>query len=511
MRDRRRRIIWNNDAEDLSGPAFGREGFPARLESVDQFLGLRMKGLVGTEVDSLFYCGYTREHIWNYPTENIRALGPDPLKHVVNFAHQNGMEFVFSIRMNDSHTSFYPEPRMGRNQWKTKLDHPEWTQANVTREEFEEKFLPWVRGQTQEHPLADVHNRRGIASRDYFSWSSFDYAHPEVRAHYLGVVEGACQRYDLDGIELDWGRHPFYFRSGEERKNVPVMTDFVRQVRQRVDEYARKRGRPILLAMRVADSPALSLSLGLDAETWVGEGWVDLLIAGFGYMPFTVPLGDWVRLGRQNGVPVYGCLSRSTRIFSKPEAIRAAAYRYWDEGADGISFFNFFFHQAPGAASEIEPEDYAPFLEVGEPGRIARRSKLYEIDQHLKNGYMNPDLSCWPGQLPLAFSTESGPCVAELSLQIADRPETASRVTVQVQWQQGTDQERVSLRLNGQTLANPHTLPPETADQEGFTEYQTRAVHKGNNTLEVKVQKAQGEDPAAPVVLQQVRVSIAYS
>jgi len=508
---RRRRIIWNNDGEDLSGPVFGRKGFPTPLESVDQYLGLRMEKLVGTQVDSLFYCGYTRQPIWDYPTENIRALGPDPFTHVVDFAHRNGMEVVFSIRMNDIHSSFCPEWALGKGQWNIKLDHPEWMFAHLTREEFEEQFAPWVfegRNDNSEHPLADSRKRHGIASREYFAWSALDYAQPGVRAHYLGIVEEACRRYDIDGIELDWGRAPFCFPFGEERKHIPVMTDFVRQVRQRLDETARKRGRPIMLAMRLADSPERSLSLGLDAETWIGEGWVDLLTAGFGYMPFTISLKDWVRLGHEHGIPVYGCLSQSTRLFTKLEAIRAAAYRYWDEGVDGIYFFNYFFHQAAGIFAT--PKDYDSFLEVGDPSHIARKNKLYEIDKHWYAGYMNPDLSCWPGQLPLAFTTQSGPGVAKLNLQIADRPETASRVAVQVQWQEGTDPQRVSVRLNGQTLSDPHALPPEMADQEGFIDYETGALQYGANTLEVTVQPPQEGNPADPVVLEQVRVSITY-
>ncbi len=519
-RVRKRRVIWNSDGEDLTGPAYGRKGFPSQLESVDHFLSLRMEALLGTQVDSLFYCAYKRQFVWNHPQENTRALGPEPLNHVVEFAHRNSLEFMFSIRMNDSHSSFYPEPRMGKNQWNIKLDHPEWMLANVSQEEFAGRFLPWVRGQTagepqdpgspfEDHPLADVYRRRGQASRDFYSWSALDYAHPGVRAHYLHVVEEACQRYDIDGIELDWGRHPFYFQFGEERRHVPVMTDFVRQVRQRLDYYSQKRDRPILLAMRVADSPDLSLSLGLDAETWIKKGWVDLLIAGFGYMPFSVPLKDWVCWGHQHGIPVYGCLSKSTRLFSKPEAIRAAAYRHWQEGVDGIYFFNFFFGQAPGPASEIEPQDYAALYEVGEPAQIAQKNKLYEIDRHFTAGYMN--LSCWPGQLPVAITTQSGSAHTELSLEIADRPETASRVAIQAQWQKGTDLNRISYRLNSHALANPHSLAPEKKDQESFTEYETKDLHQGNNILEVQVQPSPGTDSAEPLVLQQVRASIDYS
>ena len=62
------------------------------------------------------------------------------------------------------------------------------------------------------------------------------------------MIEGACERYDLDGVELDWARHYGFFKVGQERRNVSVMNDFVHQVRQRLDYYGERRGRPVLLA-----------------------------------------------------------------------------------------------------------------------------------------------------------------------------------------------------------------------------------------------------------------------
>ena len=106
-----RRVIYNDDGDDLDMPAYGGyldpiEDMPNRLDSVDQFLGLRLKALAGTQVDSLYFCGYTNQPNWEFPQERIAALGPDALQHVVEFAHGHKMEFVYSIRMNDIHSAF---------------------------------------------------------------------------------------------------------------------------------------------------------------------------------------------------------------------------------------------------------------------------------------------------------------------------------------------------------------------------------------------------------------------
>ena len=247
-------------------------------------------------MDSLFYCGYTNDPSWELPKTGLEALGPNPVKHVVDFAHQNGMEFVYSLRMNDIHSAFSP----GANFWsRFKLQNPHLLLINTGREEFDRRFLPWIEKKVKEHPLAEQRRHSGPDARENYAWSGYDYARPEVRARMLEIVEGACQRHDLDGIELDWCRASFYFKFGQESRNIPVMNDFVRQVRQRTDRIASKRGRPILLAMRVMDSLERAWSVGLDVETWVRQGLVDILIGGAGYTPFSIPMAPWSQLGHR--------------------------------------------------------------------------------------------------------------------------------------------------------------------------------------------------------------------
>ncbi|PYV17551.1 MAG: hypothetical protein DMG07_05510 [Acidobacteria bacterium] len=512
VKAKRRRIIWNNDGDDLWAIAhdYKKPNWPTRYDSVEQFLRMRTSAVKGTQVDSISFCGFTDVPTWEFPLKNMEPLGPNPLDHVVTFAHQNGMEFMYSIRMNDVHCAVYP----GVAYWPAfKLDNLHLLQANITREDFEQRFWPWVRGTTPDHPLGSLlgwwgQTREGELIERFrnsslgplaFSWPAYDYAHPEVRDHFLKVVEGACQHYDVDGIEFDFGRHPLLFKYGEERRNVPLMTDFIRRARQLIQDASRKKGKPILLAMRVPDTLALSLSVGLDVETWIGEGLLDILVPGFGSTPFSIPMEDWVGLGHQHDIPVYGSLSWMS-LFAKPEAIRAAAYRLWDEGVDGIYFFNL-----------LRPEQFGCLYEIGDPKQLSRMSKLYQIDPDRKKvGYMNS--SCLPGQVPLVFSTQSGPSTARLTLKIADHSESASRVTIQTSWNAGVDGRRTALKLNGESLANPRPLPSDKDDKTAavWSEFETKALRKGVNTFHVTVQPPSA-GAAEPCVLQQLRVSISYS
>ena len=507
----RRRIIWNNDGGDLSKVAldFPRPGWPQQYSSVQQFLSRRMEHLIGTQVDSVTYCGFHDVANWEYPRKNTPGLGPDPLQHVVTFCHSNDMEFLYSMRMNDVHAAVYP----GENYWSQfKLENPNLLQARISQKAFQKHFLPWIQKKDPSHPLdhlleywGDMDDGRIIDRfRNSnlgplgFSWPAFDFARTKVRDHYLTIIDEACRRYDLDGVELDWGRHPLVFRYGEERKNIPILNDFIRQIRQLLEKHEKKRNRPILLTTRIPDSPKLSQSIGLDAETWMGEGWIDFLIAGFGSSPFSFPIQEWVRLGQQHGVPVYGGLTW-TKLFDRVEAIHAAAYRLWEADVDGIYFFNL-----------LSPNYYGCLKEIGDPRLLARKNKLYRIDPNRKKvGYMNNSL--WPGQLPLALTCQSGANRTELRLEISDRPESAHSTTVQMGWEAGVDEKRLHWKINGLPLSKGRRIPPPVDGGENqWWEFATKGAKKGINTLELTVSAPANSDTARPVVLNQLRMTINY-
>ena len=45
---------------------------------------------------------------------------------------------------------------------------------------------------------------------------AFDYGREEVRAYHTKLVKELIERYDFDGLELDWMRFGFHFRPGYE-------------------------------------------------------------------------------------------------------------------------------------------------------------------------------------------------------------------------------------------------------------------------------------------------------
>lgn len=373
--ERPRRIIVNNDGNE---PVM-----IIREPTAEALLAPRVGPLAGTQVDSLFYCTWSSgfglfthftkvgqvftsraDRHANNQMPALREAGIDPLRVMNEYARAHGMEFFWSMRMNDNHDGYadkYGPALFEANELK--MAHPE--------------YLLGSRGQK----LA------------FGSWSAVNYARPEIRDLAFRYVEEVCQNYDIDGVELDFFRHPVFFPSttrGElaTAEELEMMTGLLRRIRAMADEAGRWRGRPILIAVRVPDSVAYAKAVGLDLETWLSDDLADLLIVG-GYFR----LNDWersVELARRHGVKVYASLD-DARV-ADPDGLRPsrrmtdAAYRgraavARAAGVDGLYFFNQFNPRRPiwrevGEAATLDRLDKDYFASVLGVGNTPMQSNL---------------------------------------------------------------------------------------------------------------------------------------
>ena len=141
-----------------------------------------------------------------------------------------------------------------------------------------------------------------------------NFALPEVRDLAFRYIEEVCENYDIDGIELDFFRHPVFFKSTSRGKSatqaeLDAMTDLVKRVRAMTEEVGTNRGKPILIAMKVPDSVEYCQTIGLDLEAWLKNDCLDMLIPG-GYFQ----INDWeysIALARKYSVKVYPSLDES--------------------------------------------------------------------------------------------------------------------------------------------------------------------------------------------------------
>ena len=377
---KKRRIIMNNDGNDLLRPATSEAGPP----TPEEFLAARTTPLVGSQVDAIFYSDGVFNSYTHRSTETERRgevsggrvdvanqlqdRGKDSLELILDFGRKHNMEIFWSMRMNDTHDSGAAYAHL-LSQWKR--DHPDLLMAP------ERKYFRYGSGR----------------------WSSVDYAKPAVRDKVFAILDDVISRYDVDGVELDFLRHPVFFKPQLEggkatAEQCEMMTGLIRRIRARLDEKAGEAGRPLLLAARVPDSVSYCKAIGLDLEAWLSEGLLDILV---GSGPYRLePWDNWADLGHRYGVPAYACLSDS-RLGGKyvPEGVdelelwRGEAWRAWMAGVDGIYTFNRF-----------DPRDPI-FRELGDPKLLESLPRDYRrvpgqtglLKRYLKDGekYVVPE------------------------------------------------------------------------------------------------------------------------
>jgi len=178
-----------------------------------------------------------------------------------------------------------------------------------------------------------------------------DYAHPEVRDLYMKLVVETLERYDLDGLELDFMREPYLFREGAEAEGAKILEAFVREVRKLTEQAAAKRGHPVRLGVRVPSHIEVAQGWGLDAIQWAKEELVDLVVPTprWSTLEYDLPLAAWKQALAGTGVTLAGGLEILCRPMPgglahsvTPERAVGAAAAVLASGADDVYLFNYF-------------------------------------------------------------------------------------------------------------------------------------------------------------------------
>jgi hypothetical protein len=301
----------------------------------------------------------------------IRRAGIDPLSVLVQRGHEKGLQVWATFRMNDLHEDL-EECAAFRSRFK--IDHPELLMGSPYPEPKE-----W-----------------GSAEAD-FSWA-FDYAHEEVRNRFLAIIEEALTNYDLDGVDLDFLRGPYYFKTGQREKGMPLLTDFMRKVRDAVSKVSKQKGKPLTLSVRVDPSFEACERAGLDVRTWIEEGLADLVTPmAHGRLDMNADVWEFVKVARAAGTcEIGGGIEGRTYGYGflpdgdigsnrEPsiEILRAAAMGYYDQGAASLYLFNYYWGFAGQQSLEIQAKLQA-LKEIGNRQSIARKNKRYavSIDNH---------------------------------------------------------------------------------------------------------------------------------
>ena len=208
------------------------------------------------------------------------AEGQDLFGAYIEALRRRGFEVFITFRMNEVHNVHDLKDPDLCDLWR---NHPEW------------RVEPGA-------PLTD--------------WMAqcLDYSRPEVQERTLKLIFELLDRYQPDGIELDWMRFPRHL-SGDERqvwRNKGMLTDVMAAVR-----------------LRTAD--------------WTARDLVDFVTASpFLASDFSMPLPELRALMGDHPVPLYAGIEIGYAGKDHTEAsLRGAAIGLLESGADGLYLFNF--------------------------------------------------------------------------------------------------------------------------------------------------------------------------
>lgn len=321
-----------------------------------------------------------------YRIRRTMLTGCDPTGLTVESARRAGLRPFISYRMNEIHYVRFPDCPTHSRFWR---EHPEW------------HLSPGGTG------------------------SPLNYLIPEVRNRYLAILSELVERYDVDGLELDFMRHPTLFPPGCVDEGTGVLTDFVGRVHDLLCRVSECRGRRLRLSVRVPRSPAACRAAGMDVAQWDERGWLDIVnasphfrttpeldIEGFRQCVRHALIFGELHFNTQGGATSSGYSNNINRR-TTPLIYETTALSFWDRGVDGISFFNFAYTRdhSFGEARRREFPGCEPPFEVLR--RICDTAYLRRRPRH----YILP-----PGfeSLPVRLGSPSGRAAA-LRLYVADR------------------------------------------------------------------------------------------
>lgn len=246
--------------------------------------------------------------------------GGDPVRETLEACRKIGKGFFISYRMNDGHY----------------IDDLDWPTHNAI----------W-----REHPEYWLGDTNGRVYRGDDRVRVFNYMLPEVREYYFSILRELCTNYDVDGVELDFQRHPRFFYRDEVKPGSKVMTGFVKRIREMLDETGRERGKSLKLCVRVPHTLDRCTKAGLDVPGWDAMGLVDMVNISSSYI-HSIELDIEKFRSKIKRAKLYGEMNYVTaqlsakngkfqRRYTTVETYRASALNLFQRGVDGLSLFNF--------------------------------------------------------------------------------------------------------------------------------------------------------------------------
>jgi len=310
----------------------------------------------------MYFAGQTDpNHKANHMRYDLYRQGIDYMPILIEETRKRGIQFFPSFRMNDCHHR--SRPGDAAQFWK---DHQDWRLWEI------------------------------LDGRTYYN-AALDYSHQEVRDNIFAAIEEFTNKYDVDGIELDFCRNPYTFQPSEAWEKREILTDFIRRIRHMTTNVAERRGRSVTLLVRVPFSDEKRQRAGMDVNQWIDEKLFDILVMSHLKNNYDLTLEPWRTRCRENNILFYPSLeagpldnapAHNHVVREPPEEVvrrqRAAAQNIHAQGADGIYMFNYPCLLFGSGIDELEFKKLNRVLsEIGDPETLRGTPKQFVFWQNL--------------------------------------------------------------------------------------------------------------------------------
>ncbi len=372
-----------------------------------------------------------REHFGSKKTNpyfDFLLGGGDLVKLSVDRCRERNIAAFVSFRLNDAHH-------------KEEADDPQRTRIECVSQFYAEHL---------DYRLGPQPDQTSYAAKLH------NWAIPEVREFKFRFIEELCRNYDLDGLELDFMRHPHYFRLGETNREQrrAIMVEFVSRVRRVLDETTRE-GHHRWLSMRIPAHLASHDSIGVDVPAFAAAGVEMFDLSTYYHTEQRTSLAAIRKLAPD--AAIYHELTQCTAFNkrpeklshrrSTPEQLATTANLAYARGADGIALFNFQYYRAQ--SHEPDPPTMEPPFAVVKTLRDRQLAAAQPQHYFIGVNYSEPR----PPKRPLPRPVKDG---VKTSFTLDLAPPTAGwkndgRLRIQSQLSLGASQWSAS--LNGTTLA----------------------------------------------------------
>lgn len=340
----------------------------------------------------------------------------------------------------------------------------------------------------------------------------YDYTNELVVQDKLAMITEMLDDYQADGIELDFMFRPRYFRGAEIERGTPLMSKFVARVRELTKEIGTRQGREIPVLARVAYGRDDNLKIGLDVETWLKEGSIDMVAGEVRDSLLDTCLVDarWMA-DAANAAGAAAYLRPPGLVYDERTATpHVEMYRALGQTLHWQGFAGMYLGYLPWPLSQTE---YQILREVAYPDVVARQDKRYVLQpREPGDAYSSAPTRQLPGPLEEG-KTVSVVILVSDDLDDAKRDGEMREPILTIRFANLCIEDEIEIRFNGEVLpikdaqvtdnrgtrimaANRITQLGGAVDApDGFTAHwfryslEVEMLKRGENTLEVEVKK----------------------